>query len=477
MTPTTPPREHPRTMGWIGATALAMGGSNQSVFLMAALFIGQGAIPGQGSAAVVLLIVGLFLAWAAAPAWTELVLMWPNRVGGISAACAEAFRPYSSVLSALTGTCYWWGWVPTCGLTAVLSASAIQQWYLPGLPVEAVACAIIVFFTAVNLCGIKWVVRLAIPIAVASGGLAFLSSLIPIFAGTVDWRQATNFTLTTPFDGWFGEITSVMAGLYLIGFAAPAFEAAACHVGEMKNPNKSIPRAMFASGAMAGMYFLVLPVVWLGVLGPEPLGMDLASVLGPTFAPLLGSGAKAAAIGFIILNMFHGTLQPLAGAARTLSQLSEDGLVPRFLSKRLKTDSPWAATVLTAVAAIGFVLAGYPLWIIAAANFTYLISICMPNIAAWLLRRDQPGANAPLPGAAGVCDSGRRRRGRLADDGGARLPAVRAAHGAVRARPRLLGGGALHVAHHRGPAGAGAAALRQDAASETDRRHAAGPRA
>ena len=58
--------------------------------------------------------------------------------------------------------------------------------------------------------------------------------------------------------------------------------------------------------------------------------------------------------------------------------------------------------MLTAVAAIGFVLAGYPLWIIAAANFTYLISICMPNIAAWLLRRDQPDANAPLPGAAGV---------------------------------------------------------------------------
>ena len=48
-----------------------------------------------------LLIVGVLLGWAAAPAWTELVLMWPNRVGGISAACAEAFRPYNPVLAAL----------------------------------------------------------------------------------------------------------------------------------------------------------------------------------------------------------------------------------------------------------------------------------------------------------------------------------------------------------------------------------------
>jgi hypothetical protein len=93
----TPP--HPRVLGWIGTTALAMGGSNQMIFIITALFVGQGAILGQGSAAVPLLIVGVLLGWAAAPAWTELVLMWPNRVGGISAACAEAFRPYNPVLA------------------------------------------------------------------------------------------------------------------------------------------------------------------------------------------------------------------------------------------------------------------------------------------------------------------------------------------------------------------------------------------
>ena len=138
-----------------------------------------------------LLIVGVLLGWAAAPAWTELVLMWPNRVGGISAACAEAFRPYNPVLSALTGTCYWWGWVPTCGLTALLSASAIQQWYLPGLPVEAVACAIVVFFTAVNLCGIKWVARLAMPDRRRPRRRSpFSRRSSRSLRGTVDWRQA-----------------------------------------------------------------------------------------------------------------------------------------------------------------------------------------------------------------------------------------------------------------------------------------------
>src|SRR5215468_497300 len=174
------PAEHPRTLGWVATSALAMGGSNQSLFLIAALFAGQGDIPGQGSAAVPLLIIGLIVSWAAAPGWTELVLMYPKRVGGIAATCAEAFRPYNPVLANLTGVCYWWGGVPTCCLTAILSASAIHEGYLPWAPVTALASGIVVLLTIVNLCGIRWVTRLAVPVAFASAGLALLSAILPV---------------------------------------------------------------------------------------------------------------------------------------------------------------------------------------------------------------------------------------------------------------------------------------------------------
>ena len=402
-----PERTHPRTIGWYGTTALAMGGSNQSLFIIGALFAGQGDILGQGSAAVPLLILGLLLSWAAAPGWIELVLMYPNRVGGIAATCTEAFRPYSAVLANLTGVCYWWGWVPTCGVTAILSASAIHEWYLPDVPVTAMAIAIVLAFTFVNLCGIKWVTRLAVPVATASAALAFISGLAPILAGKVDWQLATTYHLTTPFSGWFGQLTSLMAGLYLIGFAAPAFEAAACHVGETIDQNKSVPRAMYASAGLAGLYFAVLPVVWLGVLGPEPLGKDLALVLGPTYAPWFGNAGKAVAIWFMVLSMFSGTLQPLAGASRALSQLSEDGLLPRALALRMKsTDVPWVATTLTAAMAILFLYIGDPIWLIAAANFTYLISIALPSVAVWLLRRDAPELPRPYRAPRGWVNLG-----------------------------------------------------------------------
>jgi two-component system, sensor histidine kinase len=77
---------------------------------------------------------------------------------------------------------------------------------------------------------------------------------------------------------------------------------------------------MFASAGLATLYFVVLPIVWLGALGPEPLGQELAVVLGPTFAPLLGGLAKATAIWFMIFNMFHGTIAALAGSSRTLAR-------------------------------------------------------------------------------------------------------------------------------------------------------------
>src|SRR5712691_9486869 len=207
---------HPRTIGWIGTTALAMGGSNQSLFLIGALILTQ------GSAAVPLLILGLLLSWAAAPGWTELVLMWPNRVGGIAATCAEAFRPYSPILANLTGVCYWWGWVPTCGLTAILSATAIHEWYLPIVPVPLLATGVVLLFTFVNLCGVRWVTRLAIPLATISAVLAFSSGLVPILTGHVNWHQALNFHLTSSFCGFFAGLTSATTVMYVDGCAAPA---------------------------------------------------------------------------------------------------------------------------------------------------------------------------------------------------------------------------------------------------------------
>jgi PAS domain S-box-containing protein len=288
----------------------------------------------------------------------------------------------------------------------LLAALAIHEWIAPWFPVQGLASCLILFFAFVSLCGVKWIMRLAMPLAATTASLGFLSAIIPIYSGKVDWHLAFAYHLTVPFPGWFGQITSVMAGLYLVGFAAPAFEQATSHVGETIDPAKNVPRAIFASALIASLYFIVLPVIWLGTLGPNSLAKDLATELGPTLAPLLGGAAKAGAFWFMTLNMFHGIIAALAGPPRALAQIAEDGLLPEFIAKRSRTDCPWVATLLTAAGAIICVCANNPLWLIAAANFTYLIGIALPSIAVWLLRKDQPHLPRPYRAPKGAITMG-----------------------------------------------------------------------
>ena len=108
----------------------------------------------------------------------------------------------------------------------------------------------------------------------------------------------------------------------------------------------------------------------------------------------------------MMFNMFHGTLAPLDGVARTLSQLSEDGLLPEVFAKRTRSDCPWVAIVITAGCAMIFLSPEIGLWLVAAANFTYLIGIALPSVAVWLLRRDQPDMPRPYRAPRGTVTLG-----------------------------------------------------------------------
>jgi amino acid transporter len=137
--------------------------------------------------------------------------------------------------------CCWWGWIPTCGFTAILSATALHEWYLPFIPITPLAIGIILAFLGINLLGVRAVARVAIAVACAAALPALLSAIVPLINGSIDVHRAVSFHLKTPFHGAFGALTSAMAGLYLVGFAAPAFEAATCHVGETKDPARNVP--------------------------------------------------------------------------------------------------------------------------------------------------------------------------------------------------------------------------------------------
>ena len=113
--------------------------------------------------------------------------MWPNRVGGIAATVPRRSARTAPCSRTSPGVCYWWGWVPTCGLTALLSASALHQWYLPCMPVDRLAIGHRRCFAVLNLCGhrVGHPHREADRVRLGAAGLCV--GVIPVVAGNVDW--------------------------------------------------------------------------------------------------------------------------------------------------------------------------------------------------------------------------------------------------------------------------------------------------
>ncbi|MHB8693546.1 MAG: ATP-binding response regulator [Solirubrobacteraceae bacterium] len=62
--------------------------------------------------------------------------------------------------------------------------------------------------------------------------------------------------------------------------------------------------------------------------------------------------------------------------------------------------------MITALVACGILIMGAPIWMLAAANFTYLIAICMPSVAVWLLRRNAPERARPYRARRGMIGLG-----------------------------------------------------------------------
>jgi signal transduction histidine kinase len=372
-----------RNLSWLGAAAIGLGGANLTLYTLSSL------VSTQGTIVIPIFLLALILTYMTSLGYIELVLMYPNKIGGIAIACTEAFHHYSPILTTIIGVGYWLAWLMAASFGAIYAATIIQSFF-PWISVNGFSTFLIVCVTLLHLSGLSWVQRFAIPIAAIAAFLALMTVLIPVFSGNIVWN--TGYSLIAPFPNTFGSITSFMAALYLIGWLVPGYECTLCYVGEMKDPQKNVKKAMFASMFLAALFYGIAPSVWLSVIGPENISKDLAVVLGPAYTPLLGQFAKAGIAWFLIFNMLICLFAPLGGPPRTIAQLAKDGLIPEFLGWTSKIGVPSIAIVITSAIAILIVWVGAPTWLIAATNFQYLLCIALASIAVWLLRRIAPSA-------------------------------------------------------------------------------------
>lgn len=172
----------------------------------------------------------------------------------------------------------------------------------------------------------------------------------------------------------------------LLVFAFAGIETALVPGGEVREPARTVPRAiLIAMLAITGLY-IWLQIVAQGVLGanlaghPTPLAEAAGQGIGPWARTLLLAGASISMFGYI------GGMT--LAVPRTLYAFARDGFLPAALA-RVHHDfrTPHVAIVVQTTIAFAFAVTGRFEWLAIVANLATLMLYGACCMAAWTLRR------------------------------------------------------------------------------------------
>ena len=199
------------------------------------------------------------------------------------------------------------------------------------------------------------------------------SPFVPLAAPTSDpgaWNIA----------GW----TLVLGGMFIAAWSTYGFETAVCYTSEFKNPKTDTFKAIFYSGLLCLVLFILVPITFQGYLGLEGmLAGDIVAGTGVAHAmgAMVAGGSAAVNILFVFLMIAALILiivTAMAGSSRTLYQGSIDGWLPRYLSHVNHNGAPTAAmwtdlVVNLVLLSIASVDATAFYFILAVSNCGYII--------------------------------------------------------------------------------------------------------
>jgi APA family basic amino acid/polyamine antiporter len=269
--------------------------------------------------------------------------------------------------------------------SAAAAAGVFGKYVLPANPVWT-AVAVVVAVTALNIAGVQWTARSAW--ALVGGTLAVL--LVVIATGLLGGRtgeaaSAASSALAPaePIGQMPGGVLGVLTAAGLVFFAFAGYARIATLGEEVRDPQRTLPRAIVIALAIAlGTYLLVAAALLVG-LGAERLAGEsspLATLVGmtsPALGVLVRVGAAVAA-GSALLSV-------LVGTSRMTLAMARRGELPRPLARIGARGTPWRADLAGgAVAVVLAVLAG-PVAAIALSACSVLVYYAVVNVAAMRL--------------------------------------------------------------------------------------------
>lgn len=208
---------------------------------------------------------------------------------------------------------------------------------------NAIATAMIVILTAINISGVKTTKILSNIITISK-----LVPLVTFIAVGIFFINGGNFTPMFP-NGAYKEGTFASAAL-LMFFAYTGYEAIAVAAEDMENPKKNLPRAIIVTMIICTVIYMLVLAISIGIMGPNlanskaPVQDAFGQIMGPVGAYFVLAGTLCSMGG---INMAEAFIGP-----RVCTSLAEDGMLPAVLAKRNSKDVPYIACIITAAVSI-----------------------------------------------------------------------------------------------------------------------------
>jgi amino acid transporter len=413
----------PKTTNWWGAFVIGLAGT------ILVTGIAPVMVTSLGAASVPIILVITITGYVLCLFLAELSAMMPDRSGGSPSYAYPAYKDrwprLAEHINGFTAWAYWLGWFPVAPLNMILASFYIvDRFGLSTSGFTPISTPIAYWTLGISVVGI---VLLAIPAlrglrfgTVFATALAFLS-MIPLTFLAISWifhpsivnfgqlfhfrhTDGSSFFASQFHHGW---LTLAIAFSFLLTWNVIAMEAAACYIGETRNPDRDAKIAMNLEGAYGLFIYVMIPVAFIIVIGNAALGNpnshfgDPKTIFVHFASAVFGSGSGSTILNWLvaimlILALILSALNAITGTARSLHQMATDGQFPRWFQHVNQHGVPDRAMLFNVGFSILLVLAGGAVEIYTFSNVGYLASFIPVLIGYYLLRKNRPNVRRPF---------------------------------------------------------------------------------
>jgi amino acid transporter len=411
----------PKTINWWGAFVIGLAGT------ILVTGIAPVMVTSLGAASIPIIFVITVSGYVLCLFLAELSAMMPDRSGGSPSYAYPAYKDrwprLAEHINGFTAWAYWLGWFPVAPLNMILASFYIvDRFKLSTAGFTPINTPIAWWTVGISVVGI---LLLFIPSylglrfgTVFATALALLS-MIPLTFLAISWvfhPSVVHFGQLFPFrhldgSGFFsgafhhGWLTVAVAFSFLLTWNVIAMEAAACYIGETRNPDRDAKIAMNLEGAYGVFIYMMIPIAFIIVLGSSALGnaelVDPKTIFVHFASKVFGAGAGSNILNWLIaimliLALILSALNAITGTARSLHQMATDGQFPRFFHHTNKHGVPDRSMIFNVICSIIVVFFGGAVEIYTFSNVGYLASFIPVLIGYYLLRKHRPNLRRPF---------------------------------------------------------------------------------